>query len=351
MNDVAVLGDGAWGTACASVLADNGYHVKLWCHNAEVARDIATNACNTLYLPGVMLDTERIQVTTDIMYAITNAEYVFEAIPVAHMRTSLRVVQREIAQAKTWICLSKGIEQHTLLFPTDILEDMFGPLRGKVAISGPSFARDLMRKQLTAVMLATDDDGVAHKVREIFANDYVHAYVSQDVVGVQLCGALKNGIALSVGMLSGLGYGNNTHIYCVLRIMQEIVNVLRVVGGKEETAYGLAGIGDVMLTALGSHSKNVVAGKRLAAGISLEQLRQEMNGVPEGINTIASMQQLAHRHKLVLPIMATLHAILFEHVLVERLYEVLCEQRVLKSVCPPHAAASTDFLDVCNELQ
>jgi glycerol-3-phosphate dehydrogenase (NAD(P)+) len=327
MNYVAVLGDGAWGTACASVLADNGYHVKLWCYNADVAQHIAAHACNAVYLPGVMLDTKRIQVTTDIRHAVAEAEYVFEAIPVVHMRASLRVVQREIAQAKTWICLSKGIEQQTLLFPTGILEDMFGPLHRKAAISGPSFARDLVRKQLTAVMLATDDDEVAHKVRHMFANDYVHVYVSQDMIGVQLCGALKNGIALSVGILNGLGYGDNTQIYCVLRIMHEIVEVLHVIGGKQETAYGLAGIGDIMLTALGLHSKNVAAGKRLAAGISLEQLCQEMNCLPEGINTIATMQQLAHRHKLVLPIMATLHAILFEDVPVKRLYDVLCAQQ------------------------
>ena len=272
MNDVAVLGDGAWGTACASVLADNGYHVKLWCHNAEVAQHIAMHGCNTIYLPGVMLDTERIQVTTDIMYAIADVEYVFEAIPVAHMRASLRIMQREIAQKKVWICLSKGIEQHTLLFPIGILEDMFGALRGKAVISGPSFARDLVRKQLTAVMLATDDDGIARKICHMFANDYVHTYASQDIVGVQLCGALKNGIALSVGMLDGLGYGDNTQIYCVLRIMREIATVLRVIGGQEETAHDLAGIGDIMLTALGSHSKNVVAGKRIAAGISLRAI-------------------------------------------------------------------------------
>lgn len=326
MNYVAVLGDGAWGTACASVLADNGYHVKLWCYNADVARSIATHACNTLYLSGVTLDAKRIHVTTDIAHAVADAEYVFEAIPVAHVRTSLRALQREIAQAKIWICLSKGIEQHTLLFPTGILEDMFGSLRGKAVISGPSFARDLVCKQLTAVMLATSDDGVANNVRHMFANEYVHMYVSQDSVGVQLCGALKNSIALAVGMLSGLGYGANTQIYCVLRIMHEIVNVLRVVGGKEETAYGLAGIGDIMLTALGSHSKNVVAGKRLAAGISLEQLRQEMKNLPEGINTIASVQQLAHHYKLVVPLIATLHAILFDHAPIKRLYDVLCEQ-------------------------
>jgi len=351
MNSVAVLGDGAWGTACAALLADNGYHVTLWCYNADVAHAIATHACNTLYLPGVVLDTQRIHVTTDMHYAVADGAYVFEAIPIAHMRRSLRALPQKLAQEKTWICLSKGIEQQSLLLPTGILEDMFGPLHGKAVLSGPSFARDLVNKQLTAVTLATDDTTSANTVRQLLANDYMHIYASQDVTGVQLCGALKNGIALGVGILSGLGYGDNTKIYCVLRIMDEIANVLRVVGAHQETIYSLAGIGDSMLTALGSQSKNVIAGKRLAAGISLDQLHQEMNTLPEGINTVACVQQIMHRYKLTLPIMATLHAILFERAPVTLLYDTLSMQHESKTVFPPHATASTDFPDVCNELQ
>jgi glycerol-3-phosphate dehydrogenase (NAD(P)+) len=331
MKHVCVLGDGAWGTAIATLLADNGHEVILWCHDKEVAHDIQTNHRNTKYLPDHIVP-QAITATTDIKQAVCGAQWIFEAVPVAFLRSVVELAALCVIPEQTWVVLSKGIEKDTLLLPTQIIDDVVGFVTKKAVFSGPSFAKDLIKKQITAVTLATIDCERGLQLQQLLANDYFRPYLSLDMVGVQCGGAFKNGIALAVGMLDGLACTDNVKSFLLTRGLHEMVQLSVALGGKQETLYGLSGVGDLVLTAMGSLSKNRAFGKKLGSGIALEQARREVATVPEGVNTTASVQQLARKHSLKLPLYQALYAILFDEKKPAHLLDVLVNSP-LESEC------------------
>jgi glycerol-3-phosphate dehydrogenase (NAD(P)+) len=306
---VTVLGDGAWGTAVARLLVEKGYQVTLWCHNEEVAHALCTTGYNMHYLPHFLC--EGIHVTTSLQEALTDARWVFEAIPVAYMRSVLEQAQPYYSSGQIWVVLSKGIEQDTLLLPSFIIQDVFKTLVPTVIVSGPSYAHDLADKKPTGVVVAASNHALANSCAQMIATEYLTTERSSDMVGVQLCAALKNIIALGIGMLDGAGYTDNTKALLLTRGIQEIEYLVKKLGGESKTVYGLAGIGDLVLTALGSLSKNGAVGKQLGSGQSLEDVIRSRYGVmPEGINTVVAVQQLAHKHALELPVCTALHDVI-----------------------------------------
>jgi glycerol-3-phosphate dehydrogenase (NAD(P)+) len=310
--NVTVLGDGAWGCACATVLANNGHTVTLWCHNKDVADQIRATQYNTRYLPGVKLQ-ETITPTTDIPYAIEHAQWIFEAIPVTFLRSILGQCTLYSRPDQRWIVLSKGIENNSLYLPADILNDVFGYSVPSIILSGPSFAYDVARQQITTVMLACQDYALAQQVQKIIANSYFIPYITDDVIGVQLCGALKNCVALAIGLLEGAGYTDNPKASLLTQGLQEIASISQTLGGTHRTAYGLAGVGDIILTATGSKSKNLQVGRQIGQGKKIQDIISSGASLPEGINTLISTYQLIRKYNLHAPLIAALYAIIFEN--------------------------------------
>jgi len=310
MKHVCMIGEGAWGTAIATLLAANGHKVRLWCHDPQACADMAKTKQAGRGLPGVML-SELIHPTIDLEVAVSDADWIFEAIPVKFMRSAMERAKPFFNEIQPWVVLSKGIEQDTLLLPSQILDDVFGVEVKKAVVAGPSYAKDVATQQITAVSLASQDEALARQLQELLANDFFRPYISDDVIGVQAGTALKNVIALGVGMLRGAGYTDNTQAFLFTRGLHELKLLVRQLGGKEETVCGLAGVGDLVLTAMGSLSRNADVGKRLGEGQSLEQILEETGYTPEGINTVQSVHQMMEQSNMPMPICQGIYDVVF----------------------------------------
>jgi glycerol-3-phosphate dehydrogenase (NAD(P)+) len=312
MKKISILGAGAWGTAVAGLLAENGYRVMLWCREPEVAHAILTTRVNTRYLPGVQLSINVVPVT-DLEQACAGTEWIFEAVPVKFLREILHCVKPFYRSDQKWVIMSKGIEQETLMLPGQIIDDVFGCTVEKAVFSGPSFAVDLAQKQITGVAIAAQSCEVGMTLQSMLANSYFRPYISLDMIGVQAGGALKNIIAIGIGLFEGAGLKDNAKAFLLTRGLQEMVELTCMMGGKKETVYGLSGVGDLVLTAMGKLSRNMLFGKELGRGQSLIHLEQAWGTLPEGVNTVQSVHQLAKRYSLDLPICSGLHDVIFAH--------------------------------------
>lgn len=300
---VTILGAGAWGSAVASLMANNGHQVTLWTHEADVADHINQTHTNQKYLSGAALHPA-IMATTDVAAALAAVDWIVEAIPVVHLRSVLERVQ-QVAGAgvagKNWLLLSKGLEQTTNLVPSQLLDNVFGVAIPAVVLSGPSFAKDLINKVPTAVLLA-GDLALGQKAQALVVNRYLRTELATDQLGVQLCGALKNVIALAAGMAHGAGFGDNTRAFVLTQGLAELSQLVQVLGGQQATVYGLAGVGDVVLTAGSVTSKNFRAGVLLGQGAGLAGVASAMPVAPEGFNTVHVVHDLMHQHQLTLPL-------------------------------------------------
>lgn len=321
---IAVLGEGAWGNAMALLLARNGHDVTLWCHHTTVAEDINKKHENKRFFPGFSLD-KTIKATTAMTEALSSAEIVFEAVPVNYLRSTLLLVDKQFF-ALPWVILSKGIEQKTLLFPTHILDDVAGHPVQSAVLSGPSFARDVALCQPTAVTIATKDCLLGAKLYDIVKNDYFRPYISRDVVGVQIGGALKNVLALGVGILEGAGYQDNARALFLTRGLQELALIAEKLGGSRDTLYGLSGVGDLILTAMGQESRNTSIGRTLGSGVSMAQALQEREVAPEGVNTAYSVHDLLVREQLEAPLLDGVYRIINEEMTIQELFAQLMQQ-------------------------
>jgi len=316
VKHIAVIGGGAWGTAISTLLANNGHHVKLWCFDPENAEKIKCAQINEKYLPGIQLD-EKITPVTDLKEAICGARWVFEAIPVKFLRSILERTRDCFNQDQVWVLLSKGIEKDTLLLPSQIIDDVFSFKAQKAVISGPSFALEVARKQMTGVTIAATDYAIGQGLHKLLASDYFCSNLSTDLIGVQVGGAVKNVITLAIGILDGAGYTDNTKTFVLTRGLQEIAMLISMLDGEPETAYDFSGVGDLVLTAMGTRSRNLEVGKRIGKGKTLEQILKATGYIPEGINTAHSINQLITEKKLKLPVCQGVYQMIFEKISVD----------------------------------
>lgn len=317
-QSITVLGAGAWGTAIAQLLADNGYRVTLWAHEQDVAHSILHHHVNMRYLPDVTLHMG-IDPVHDICQALQNATIIFQATPVSFLRNVMSAVRPAVLRDAIWISLSKGLELETLKFSTQIIDEILGYSPRKAVLSGPNFALELAQKEFTASTLACSDRDLAGIVSNLLVNDYFRLEFSDDVIGVQVGGALKNVIALAVGIAQGLGHRINTTAYLITHGLKEIAALTAYWGGKPETMYGLAGLGDLMLTCSGQLSKNLRAGHMLAHKRSIEHLKNSFPTLPEGINTLQAVHRLLVNEQLDLIICKAVYRYVFEQGLFEEL--------------------------------
>lgn len=311
MKKICMIGSGAWGTAMATVLAHNGHEVIVWCHDEAVATDINSNHKNSKYLPNVVLH-KNISATTDVGQAVLDARWVFEATPMQYLRETLQKIGKRFQKDQILVVLTKGIDRSSALLPTQIADEIFGARMLKAVCVGPSFAREVAEQAVTGVIVASDNQDVATELQSLLANDYFYPEISSDILGAQMGAALKNVMALGVGLLDGADYGDNTKALFITRALAEMALVAKKIGAKPETLYGLSGLGDLILTTTGSQSRNLAIGKLVGAGQSLEAALKATGFTAEGANTVQSLRMLTQKLKLELPLCAGIHAVLFE---------------------------------------
>lgn len=310
-RNITILGCGAWGTAFAHLLATNGYPVTLWCYNNEVAQSIKETRINKVYLPTIKLP-DSITPVTDLSEALFQPNWIIEAIPVKFLRSVVKDCIKLVYAHTPWVILSKGIEADTFLLPSEIISAELGFTIPFVVVSGPSFALDLAEQQQTGVMVASHKISLAERFAALVSNDYFETELTNDTHGIQLCGAFKNCAALAIGLIEGAGYKDNTKALLATRAIEEMTYLTEKFGGNLETAHGLAGVGDLILTAFGSQSRNRHIGKLLGQGQKLDDILASTAQIPESINTVKAFHTFSKTYNLSLPIVSTLYAIIFE---------------------------------------
>ncbi len=307
---IGVLGAGSWGTALANLLARAGHPVRIWAYEPEVVESVNRDRENRLYFPGCTLASE-LTAVSDPLQAVEGASMVVVATPSHVTRTVLRQVAHGWTGGVPLVCASKGIEMETLALMSDVARAEV-PQAPFVALSGPSFAREVYEAQPTAVVAASGEGPVARQVQEAFSTDRFRVYTSGDVIGTELGGSLKNVIAIAAGILEGLGLGNNPRAALITRGLAEMTRLGTALGAEAATFAGLAGIGDLILTTCGSLSRNRSLGVALARGQTLEEHRAAHRTVAEGVNTADAASRLAQRVNVELPITSEVRAVLFE---------------------------------------
>lgn len=300
MTTVAVLGAGSWGTALAKLLAEEGHEVRLWAYEAEVAAQVNQQHENESFLAGVALPAS-LRGLTDAAAAVAGAEVVVSVSPSQTVRSVLTPLGEAVAPEALVVTASKGIELDTLDLMHEVIAECL-PGRPLVALSGPSFAREVAEGQPTAVVAASDDPGASAQAQALFATSRFRVYSQHDVTGVELCGALKNVIAIAAGMLEGLGLGHNPRAALITRGLAEIMRLGQALGADPLTFAGLAGMGDLILTTTGGLSRNRALGVAIGRGATLSEHLAAHRTVAEGADTAAAAVRLGARHGVELPI-------------------------------------------------
>jgi glycerol-3-phosphate dehydrogenase (NAD(P)+) len=317
LSRIAVIGAGAWGTALATVVARRGDHeVRLWALEKEVIESIQRMHTNDLFLPGCALPA-CIQPTHDFKEAISGAEMVVSVMPSHHCRRTFEHMAQWLQPQMLFVSATKGVENDTLLRMTQVIEEVVGRFCGfppKIgAMSGPSFAKEVAERHPTAVTVASTDSALAARVQRDFSDPNFRVYMNDDLVGVELGGALKNVIAIAAGVVSGLGLGHNSVAALITRGLAEITRLAVACGAKPQTMFGLAGMGDLVLTCTGGLSRNRSVGEALGKGQALEQIIAGMHGmVAEGVLTTNAALGLARKYKVEMPITEQMYAILHD---------------------------------------
>lgn len=309
MTLVGVLGAGSWGTTLADLLAQNGHEARLWAHEPEVVQAINERGENPLFLPGHRL-ARGVTAFGEPGEAVRDAELVLLAAPSHVARGVLRRAAGGLAAGTVVVSATKGIETDTLALMHEMITDE-APAATPVILSGPSFAQEVAAGQPTAVVAASRDDAAATAVQQAFSGRRFRVYTARDMIGVELGGALKNVVAIAAGMLEGLGLGNNPRAALITRGLAEITRLGVRMGADPLTFAGLAGMGDLILTATGQLSRNRALGHALAQGESLEEYRARHRTVAEGVNTSKACAALAAREGVEMPITGKVFEILF----------------------------------------
>ncbi|ORJ58246.1 NAD(P)H-dependent glycerol-3-phosphate dehydrogenase [Geothermobacter hydrogeniphilus] len=310
---IGVLGAGSWGTTLAHLLAGVGHQVCLWVYEKDLAERLPARRENDLYLPGVQL-AETLSYSNDIGTATADAELLLLVPPSQVLRRVFTAALPYLSPRSLVVSASKGIENDSLQLMSEVLEDVAGTeiLQRSAFLSGPSFAREVAAEMPTAVAVAALDDAVAGQVQAAFSSDAFRVYTNNDIVGVELGGALKNVIALAAGVSDGLGFGHNTRAALITRGLAEITRIGLAKGAVQSTFSGLAGMGDLVLTCTGDLSRNRTVGMELGRGRSLDDILSGMQMVAEGVKTTLSARQLAQKLGIDAPIVEQMYQILYQ---------------------------------------
>jgi len=312
MDTVTVLGAGSWGTAIAKGLADQGHQVRLWARREDLARSIQERHENAAYLPGARLP-ESLLATSDLERALAGSHGVYVVVPSHGLRQVVRDAQAYFPPHGPIATATKGIENESLQWMTQVLEDVLpGEYHDRIcALGGPSFAKEVAAGMPSAVCLASRNADVAQHAQQQLASERFRVYTTEDVVGVEIGGALKNVIAIAAGAADGLGFGHNARAALITRGLAELARLALHLGANPLTLAGLSGLGDLVLTCTGELSRNRGVGVELGRGRSLAAVLGDMRMVAEGVRTAKSAYELARREQVDMPITTEVYLALY----------------------------------------
>ncbi|MGW9940463.1 glycerol-3-phosphate dehydrogenase (NAD(P)+) [Staphylococcus hominis] len=313
MTKITVFGTGSFGTALANVLAENGHSVLMWGKNENTVDEINQSHQNKRYLKDVTLN-ETIKATSQLEQAVNFSDIFLIALPTKAIRNVVTEIDQHIKTKKTFIHVAKGIENETFKRVSEMIEDSVSKnhKNGVGVLSGPSHAEEVVIKQPTTVAASSKDKHISKLIQDLFMNDYLRVYTNNDLIGVELGGALKNIIAVASGIVAGMGYGDNAKAALMTRGLAEISRLGEKLGADPMTFLGLGGIGDLIVTCTSTHSRNYTLGYKLGKGKTTEEALNEMNMVVEGIYTTNSVYHLAKSQNVDMPITNALYKVLFE---------------------------------------
>jgi glycerol-3-phosphate dehydrogenase (NAD(P)+) len=307
----AVLGDGAWGTAIALLLAQDPDHaVSLWSARPDNARILRERRENVRLLPGVPIPPS-VRLTTDVEEATRDADLWVAAMPTVYLRETLQGVAPSLGPPGPVLSLAKGLENRTFLRPTEILRELLAADRVAV-LSGPSHAEEVSRGRPTSVVVASDDLDLARWVQHHFRTDRFRVYTNLDTVGVELAGALKNVVGIAAGISDGLGFGDNAKAALLTRGLAEMARFGVALGAEQQTFHGLAGMGDLITTCFSRHGRNRQVGERLGRGEKLADILASTPMVAEGVYTARSVYEKSHGMGIEMPITTEIYRVLYE---------------------------------------
>jgi glycerol-3-phosphate dehydrogenase (NAD(P)+) len=310
---VTILGDGAMATVCSILLTDGGHDVTMWGAFEESIDRLIQDREQRRLLPGVRVPSS-VRLTANDADCFRGATLVLSAVPTQYMRSVWKRLLPHLPEDLPIVSVAKGIENNTLLRPTQVIADVLGGGdRRLAALSGPNIAAELARYLPATAVVASDDLPLAQRVQATFSTQWFRVYTNPDVVGVELAGAMKNIVAIAAGIVDGLGAGNNAKAALVTRGLVEITRLGVAMGARPETFNGLAGIGDLITTCVSPEGRNRTVGERIGKGRALEEILAGMDSVAEGVPTTRSVIQLARRYNVEMPITEAVHAVLFEN--------------------------------------
>jgi glycerol-3-phosphate dehydrogenase (NAD(P)+) len=305
---VLVAGDGGWGTTLALVLLHGGHEVALWSHDAAYAEQLAASRSNPKFLPGVELPPG-LSVGADMAALARGADLVISAVPTQYLRRVWQAHARALPEGVPVLSVTKGLEEETLLRPSEVLAQLLGR-RPLAVLSGPNIAREIARGLPAATVVASTDRATARLAQQALSTERLRVYLNPDVAGVELGGALKNVIALAAGICDGLELGANAKAALLGRGVLEMARLGVAFGGRRATFFGLSGLGDLITTAYSSSSRNRSFGERLGRGERARDIASGMQQVAEGVKSAAPLHELMQRHSLSMPISEQVYLVL-----------------------------------------
>ncbi len=307
MRNVAIIGSGSWGTALAVCLANNGNNVNIWSF-CEEEKDLINNKKQCKFLPGVVIPNN-VECMTDFEKVIDGADFILHVTPSKFTRSTFKQYKQYVGDKPVIIC-SKGFEKETLQTLDDVIKDELPSAKIGV-LTGPSHAEEVAISIPTVLVIASEHEEILPLIQDTFMSKNMRIYTSTDVKGLELGGALKNIIAFCAGVAAGIGLGDNSFAALITRGLGEISRLGVKLGGKQETFYGLSGLGDLIVTCLSEHSRNRRAGKLIGQGKTLEETRKEVGMVIESIDNIDVAYELGKRNNIYMPIIETVYDVIY----------------------------------------
>ncbi len=306
---VSILGDGGWGTALSLLLARGGEEVTVWGAFPAYLREVARTRENRKYLPGVVIPPET-RLTSDLKTALEGAEAVIIAVPSQHVRKVCRAAKPHLPPGCALLSAGKGLEVRGSRRMSEVIGEVFGS--GKIAVlSGPSHAEEVAAGMPTSVVVAAEDEKLARLFQGLLMGERFRVYTHDDVIGVELGGAIKNVIAIAAGICDGLGFGDNTKAALLSRGLVEIARLGAALGGRPETFWGLSGVGDLIATSCSPYGRNLNFGRLIGEGMSVEKALKTSEMVVEGFKTAAAADRLSRRLKVEMPITREINRVLY----------------------------------------
>lgn len=309
MKKIAVIGAGGWGLALGLLLHEKKNEVTFWCYDQREKDEILKHRENKRCLPGIQIPAQ-IKFTCDIKEALKEADIAIMAVPSKAIRSTAQMMKEAIGEKTIIVNVSKGIEDGSLLCLAEVIgQELSNPV---VVLSGPSHAEEVARRIPTTVTVSSLQMDKAREIQELFMNQYFRVYTNDDLIGVELGGALKNVIALAAGIVEGMGYGDNTKAALITRGIAEMTRLGVAMGGKQSTFAGLTGIGDLVVTCTSGHSRNRRAGELVGQGLTIEEAMERVNMVVEGVPTTKAAYALMKKYQVEMPILNAIYTVLFE---------------------------------------